>query len=225
MSNWSCVRHKTLQDVRDRLTELIGDIAPATPRGKTRRRLLDAASALFLGRGYRKTNIDEIARRAGIGKGTVYLHFATKADVLMAVIAREKLQGLALIADIFAAERSPRERLRGWIRASLLMVAGSPLIARLIAGDEDLRAALADLDPQLIAAQTADNSELLGELLDAAAAPRRLTDAERHERRVVIGALARLAPRICDPELRQGLSVERFVDVFADLLLGGLAPA
>ncbi|MBX3111534.1 MAG: TetR/AcrR family transcriptional regulator [Fimbriimonadaceae bacterium] len=44
-------------------------------------RLLTAATVLFERFGYRKTTIEDIAQEAGIGKGTVYLRFASKADL------------------------------------------------------------------------------------------------------------------------------------------------
>lgn len=214
--------YETLQDAHAALVTLIGDLDPASPRGKTRRRLLDAAAELFLAQGYRKTSIDEIARRAGIGKGTVYLHFATKVDMLVAAVAREKLQALALTADVFARELPPRERLRAWVRAALLMVAGSPLMSRLVGGDEELSAALADLDTDFRAAALADRDELLGRLLDEAVGPPGLTAEQKRGRIAVIASLPRLAPSLRLPDVHGGLGVDGFVDVFADVLAAGL---
>lgn len=215
------VSYETFQSAHDRLAALVGDIDPASPRGKTRRRLIDAAAELFLAQGYRKTGIDEIAKKAGIGKGTVYLHFATKADVLVAAFAREKLQSLALASEVFTAT-TPRDRLRGWVRAAFLMVAASPLIARLVDGDEDFSSVLADLDPAVREQAVHDRDEFLGKLLDEAVGPPGLTPAQRHERIVLLESLARLAPRLRHPDLRQDLSVERFVDAFSRVIADGL---
>jgi AcrR family transcriptional regulator len=217
------VSYETLQSAQDVLVAMVGDVDPASPRGKTRRRLIDAAAELFVAQGYRKTSIDEIARRAGIGKGTVYLHFTAKVDLLTAAVAREKLRSLALAADVYAAGASARDRLRGWVRAALLMVATSPLIARLVDGDEELSAALADLDPALRSQRLAHRDELLGKLLDEAAGPPGLTAEQRRERIVVLESLTRLAPRLRSPELHQGLGVERFADVLAGIIADGLA--
>ena len=41
----------------------------------------DAATALILRWGYNKTTIDDIARQAGVGKGTVYLHWNTREEL------------------------------------------------------------------------------------------------------------------------------------------------
>lgn len=53
-----------------------------------RERLLDAAHELALDQGWPATTVSDIAARAGIGKGAVYLEFATKAEILDALINR-----------------------------------------------------------------------------------------------------------------------------------------
>jgi AcrR family transcriptional regulator len=50
-------------------------------REEVRRRLLDAASATFLEKGYLDSTLDDIARRAGLSKGAVYSNFASKQEV------------------------------------------------------------------------------------------------------------------------------------------------
>jgi len=49
---------------------------------KTKQAILEAAIALFSEYGYEKTSIARIARRAGIGKGTVYGYFQTKKEII-----------------------------------------------------------------------------------------------------------------------------------------------
>src|SRR5579859_2503594 len=53
-------------------------------------RLLDAAATLLVRWGYRKTTIDDVAREAGVGKGTIYLHWKDKNALFRAVIRREQ---------------------------------------------------------------------------------------------------------------------------------------
>lgn len=55
-------------------------------------RILEAAGELLVAWGYRRVTIDEIARRARIGKGTVYLHWKTKDALFLAVILQAKLR-------------------------------------------------------------------------------------------------------------------------------------
>ena len=47
--------------------------------------LLDAAAVLFAGQGYARTTIREVAAAVGMGPGSSYYHFASKADMLLAV--------------------------------------------------------------------------------------------------------------------------------------------
>jgi len=50
--------------------------------------ILDAAESLFERYGYGKTTVDEIAKEAGIGKGSIYLHFESKEDLAFAWVDR-----------------------------------------------------------------------------------------------------------------------------------------
>lgn len=98
---------------------------PSQPRTKPaelrRAELMDAAQALFLGKGFNETSVDEIVRGAGVAKGTYYVYFKTKDDVLAALrerfVARfqERLQT--------AAGRHPPQdwiaRFDGWIEAAV----------------------------------------------------------------------------------------------------------
>ncbi|MBX3063641.1 MAG: TetR/AcrR family transcriptional regulator [Anaerolineae bacterium] len=55
-------------------------------------RILDAATLLILRWGYDKTNIEDIAKQAGVGKGTIYLHWKTREDLFKMLIKREQLE-------------------------------------------------------------------------------------------------------------------------------------
>ena len=55
---------------------------------RTRTRIMDAAEALILDRGFAATTVDEIIARAGMTKGTFFYHFDTKADLAHAVVER-----------------------------------------------------------------------------------------------------------------------------------------
>src|SRR4051812_4380723 len=70
-----------------------------------------AAAADLIGRwGYDKTTIDDIARTAGIAKGTVYLHWKTKDEVFVAVLRRERVLLLEAVRDGLLAESEPGPR-------------------------------------------------------------------------------------------------------------------
>lgn len=65
--------------------------------------LLDAALELFTQKGFAETRVEEIAVRAGVSKGTVYLYFASKEEVLYAIVRRAVTpiadQALTMIGD------------------------------------------------------------------------------------------------------------------------------
>src|SRR6266700_6032000 len=60
-------------------------------RRERAQRILDAAATLLLRWGFQKTTIDDIARLAGVAKGTIYLHWKTREELFVALIKREKL--------------------------------------------------------------------------------------------------------------------------------------
>ncbi|HYF57714.1 MAG TPA: TetR/AcrR family transcriptional regulator [Burkholderiaceae bacterium] len=81
------------------------DPAGGAPRWERRKEsrpaeLLDAALELFVERGYAATRLDDIAARAGVSKGTLYLYFANKEELFKALI-RENIVSLI---DRFRAE-------------------------------------------------------------------------------------------------------------------------
>jgi len=63
-------------------------------------RILDAAAELVLRWGYKRVTIEDVAKRAGIGKGTVYLHFSTRAALFVAVLIRESLAMVSRDIDV-----------------------------------------------------------------------------------------------------------------------------
>ncbi|WP_328941932.1 TetR/AcrR family transcriptional regulator [Streptomyces sp. NBC_00250] len=58
---------------------------------RTRRAILESAAAVFAERGYERTTIGEILVRAGVTKGALYFHFASKEDVALGVLAAQML--------------------------------------------------------------------------------------------------------------------------------------
>lgn len=80
------------------------------PVGRFRRRpearpeeLLEAALTVFGEQGYRATTLEEVAKRAGVSKGTIYLYFASKDDLFRAMVEKN------VVAMIELAETRVRE--------------------------------------------------------------------------------------------------------------------
>jgi AcrR family transcriptional regulator len=105
-------------------------------------RLLDVTAELVLRWGSKRVTIEEVAKHAGISKGTVYLHFESRAWLLMCVLMRESL---ALVDELVAAIRRdaaavlPAEQ----TRLSYLEVQRRPLLRAMFARDSELLGELA----------------------------------------------------------------------------------
>jgi AcrR family transcriptional regulator len=79
--------------------------------------ILAAATETFARFGFKKTSIDDIARRAGIGKGTVYLHFESKEELFGAVIRRIEVKALADVEANVKQARTPQAKVRAFLEA------------------------------------------------------------------------------------------------------------
>ena len=77
---------------------------PLSEKSKaSREAILAAALELFLKQGVAATRIEDIARQAGVGKGSVYLHFRTKEELFEVVVA-EGITARIQQAELFASE-------------------------------------------------------------------------------------------------------------------------
>jgi len=99
-------------------------------------RILDAACTLILRYGYQKTTIADIAREAGVGKGTIYLHWTTRDALFAALILREKV---AMAEDI--KRRIARDpagaTLRGLLKHAALALMQRPLLKAVLLRDTE----------------------------------------------------------------------------------------
>lgn len=85
-------------------------------KAATRQRILDAALALFPERGYYGTPVPLVAKRAGVGPGTIYRHFADKEALVNAIFREAKTRLGARLAGIFDGDEAPREQFHGlWV--------------------------------------------------------------------------------------------------------------
>jgi len=91
----------------------------AVPRFQRRKEdrpaeITEAALAAFAEKGYAATRVDEVAKRAGVSKGLLYLYFKTKEDLFKAVIRSFLSPRIdALISNIEETELSAEDFLRG----------------------------------------------------------------------------------------------------------------
>jgi len=77
-------------------SNMVEDKAPARPAEETAkcRQIIDGARAVFLAQGFDAASMGEIARQAGVSKGTLYVYFESKEE-LFAVVAREACKSQA----------------------------------------------------------------------------------------------------------------------------------
>jgi AcrR family transcriptional regulator len=106
-------------------------------RQQREERILDAAAVLLVRWGYRKTTIDDVAREAGVGKGTIYLHWKDKNDLFRAAIWRESQKAAEDMKQRLAADPQGGLFHRVWTHG-MLAVFSNPLIAALMKGDVDI---------------------------------------------------------------------------------------
>jgi AcrR family transcriptional regulator len=105
-------------------------------------RLLDSAAELLLRWGYQRVTIDDVARHAGIGKGTVYLHFRSKDALFLTVLLRVQRQIARRMADRMAAD--PREVLPArTMRFLYEALSAEPVARSLYLGDAEVLGRLA----------------------------------------------------------------------------------
>jgi AcrR family transcriptional regulator len=100
-------------------------------------RILDAAAELILRWGSKKTTIDDIARQAGVAKGTIYLHWKTREDLFMALLMREDLK-LAEDMKQRIANDPEGSTLRGFVKHSTLALMKSPLMKAMLLNNTDM---------------------------------------------------------------------------------------
>jgi AcrR family transcriptional regulator len=86
---------------------------PRADAQRNRELILDVAKDAFARDGAR-TSLDDIARQAGIGSGTLYRHFPTRDD-LVAAVYRHEVEKLAAAEQRFAATLPPLDALRAWM--------------------------------------------------------------------------------------------------------------
>ncbi len=89
--------------------------------------ILSVTESLMADKGVRKVSIDTIAARTGIGKGTIYKHFDSKRDLLIAIAERH----YGTLFELLGHSTDPAQALSDWIEARLSGARQSMLIREL----------------------------------------------------------------------------------------------
>jgi AcrR family transcriptional regulator len=100
---------------------------PRADAQRNRERILEIAKDAFTQSGA-NTSLDDIARQAGIGPGTLYRHFPTR-EALLEAVYRTEVERLAAAEREFAKTMPPVEALRAWMLLFVDYIAAKQIIA------------------------------------------------------------------------------------------------
>jgi AcrR family transcriptional regulator len=202
------------------MTNLV--ISQSAPVAGHRDRILDAAERLLGRFGYRKMTVDDIAAEAGIGKGTVYLSFPSKEEVVLSTVDRIVDRVCTAMEEAAARDASAPFRLRAMLRARVLV--RFEAVAAYSASLNDLlssvRAALLARRVQHfereigVLARVIAGGQQKGEL--AAGAPRRIGRA------LVLATNSFLPYALSPDELGDAKRLRREAGDVIDIVIGGI---
>lgn len=114
--------------------------APKFRRRKAERpaEIVAAAFAVFAEKGFAAAKLDEIAARAGVSKGALYLYFETKEDLFRAVVGQAIAPNIATVRAMAAAHPGPlADLLRGVAAHVVGVVAATPIggVLKMVVGE------------------------------------------------------------------------------------------
>lgn len=99
-------------------------------RAEKRSRIVEAAISVFAEKGFHAARVSDVARKAGVADGTIYLYFRHKEDLLLCIF-EEKMQ--ALLQDLAAALahiEDPRDKIRAFARHHVDQLRRDPELAQ-----------------------------------------------------------------------------------------------
>ena len=104
----------------------------AKTKQPSRDKILDCAESLFARRGFAGTGLAEVAETVGLGKSSLFHHFASKAELYAAVVARILARIEERLMRALAAGGTPVDRLDRWIDVLVDLLAEERTYARLL---------------------------------------------------------------------------------------------
>jgi AcrR family transcriptional regulator len=184
--------------------------------------ILDATDRLLARYGYRKMTVEDIAVEAGIGKGTIYLHFSSKEEVVLSHIDRIVERLKERLKEIAGSDATAAERLRLMLLTRVLFRFDS--VQHYTQSLNDLLAALRSGLLARRAQYFEAEAQIFAEVLRAGRESGELHfDDERATAHALLQATNGLLPySLSTNELGSRSDVEQRVSNVADLLLRGV---
>ena len=109
-------------------------------------RVAAAALAQFAEFGIRRSTIDDVARRAGVSRVTVFRRFESKQRLVEVVVAREIRRAVAEFTQVWETGESLKQRLLQGLSFSVSFVSGHPLFDRLLRSEPEVLLPLVTVD-------------------------------------------------------------------------------
>jgi AcrR family transcriptional regulator len=184
--------------------------------------ILDTADLMLARWGYKKMTMDELAQEVGIGKGTIYLHFPSKEELVLSHIDRivRRLKGkLTAIAN---SEKPPADRIREMLLTRVLFRFDS--VQHYTGSLSEL---LSAIRPSLLARRERHFEEEAQIFADVIKEGRRLgaleaDDAAGAARAMILATNSLLPYNLSTAELGKRKEIEKKAGQIADLVLMGL---
>jgi AcrR family transcriptional regulator len=183
-----------------------------------RQAILQAAWALIRHYGYAKTTIDDIAKDAGVGKGTVYMHFRSKAEIMLALTELTNDRIIEDLEKIAAKKDTPENRIRECVLHRVMTL--FDIVHKYPHGQDVISSMLPDIVVRL-ERYVKRHGELLQEIIEQGSAA---GDFATVPPEAVGPALANLFEHFTPPyyRFRSRKSLESFTNQILDLILKGL---
>jgi AcrR family transcriptional regulator len=108
-------------------------------REEVRGRILEIARRLFFAEGFAAANLDDVAKRAGIAKGTIYRYFESKAELYVEVLAQNSDQFVERMRSVLDPSLEPPDQIRALGRFYLRHYSENPEYFRIFWALENQR--------------------------------------------------------------------------------------
>jgi AcrR family transcriptional regulator len=188
-----------------------------------RQRLLEVARRHFTERGFVGTRLEAVAADAGCAKGTIYLEFADKSDLLREVLDQAFAGIMARFTRDVVRLDSPLDRLRETLRFAYRQHMAEPLFGRLLTDDPELRVLRSGREDEWHAAAVERAALIEGWVDEGIAIGEIRPDVDRAAVASVLGLL-RFAPQhLALVAAASSLSGDRILDAVVDIFAAGLS--